>query len=99
MSTSNPWLDGMHNHGVRLNLIAKQISQLSHAFARTGNTAVGDELFELAQAVRQEAKVSSDLTGDKVHGDYRDAMQGTANMLKACLAGAEMGKSEPHTKG
>ena len=92
MKTENTWLDGMHNHAASLREIAAQIGGLGSAFMRTGNENVGGELFELAQAVRRQAEKASELTANKVNGDYREAVQGSANVLRAALAGAEMAK-------
>lgn len=92
MKTENNWLDGMHNHAASLREIAAQIRELGAAFMRTGNENVSGELFELAQEVRTQAEKASDLTATKVNGDYREAVQGTANALRAALAGAEMAK-------
>ena len=92
MKTTHTWLDGMHDHSAMLDSLASQISELGRAFMRTGNENVGGELFEIAQGVRDQSKQVRDLTANKVNGDYREAVQSTANVMKACLAGAEVGK-------
>jgi hypothetical protein len=92
MKTETTWLDSMFAHSDALKNIAFQISDLARAFERTGNEPVSSELFQLAREVKQQAEGVRTLTGNRVDTDYRDAVAGSANILRALLVGTEVGK-------
>lgn len=74
----------------RIDTTAYYLRDLARAFYATGNEKIGDALMGHASNLRDDTKAISDAVGDHINAGYREAVESSATVLKAVLAGAQM---------
>lgn len=80
-------------HRATLISAARRLHTLANAFDRTGNRAVSDELYEIAVEISQSRKAIYEAYSRKVSQEAKGAWEASANILKACIAGTQLGKA------
>jgi hypothetical protein len=73
---------------------AKRLEDLAYAFARTGNDVVARELNDHVKDLKQVAQLVRQGAGQCNAFALQDAMQGSANVMAAALAGIALRDAE-----
>ena len=83
--------EAVHETVDSLRDIADQLHSLANAFERTGNSKVAGNLLNLAEALDERSEILSHTWGRHVGEMLQESTQASTNMLKAALAGLEVG--------
>ena len=84
------WLDKIHDAQHDLDEVATELSHLACSFADVGNTATAIRLKNYAKRIWEAEKAVGEGTNASIDESLKFAQQGSATILKACLAGAQM---------
>lgn len=79
-------LDVSHDECNKLSKISRRLRSLSGAFSVTGNDAMADKLFTLAEDIHKSQKLIRDAVGRDIHEGYKRSQEASANLLKTALA-------------
>lgn len=70
------------------------LDKLSTSFHLTGNDNMSDKLYRQSERLKKIADRVKTICADKINRDYQEVQNAAGNMLKACLAGAELSKKD-----
>jgi len=73
--------------------VERALSGLAHAFGRTGNINLSDELFEMSNDVSLAASTLKGNSSERLYMRLEETEQAAANMISAMVAGITVSES------
>ena len=91
---SKEYLDVIHNESDKITSCAYHLEALSRAFYETGNSVIGGQLDTIATDLHEARSEISGAVSKNINNEYQQAQQSSMNVVKACLAGIEISKTQ-----
>ncbi len=88
------YLDEIYRNLITLRTVARKMNELGDAAWKMGNTRLSDTLADFSSKIEKAERGINNTVTEELNRTVKQAEEASGNMLRATLAGVELGKKE-----